>query len=132
MPKLKVFLKSQFSGFIGGVIDFIVMLLMTEIFGWHYVNGIILGAIIGAIVNYYINRRWAFKAREEAVQSQLFKFFLVACGSLILKCLGTYSLTEYVAVDYRIARLIMDLMVSWCFNFVLMYFWVFKTKPAVA
>lgn len=122
------FLKSQVSAFFGGITDYVVMLYCVEALGIHYMTAICIGGFIGAIVNYSISRYWAFDAREEKIQTQVFKYVLVSLGSIILKSGGTFLLTESTHVDYRITRLLVDGVVALGFNYTLQKFWVFK-KP---
>jgi len=122
------FLKSQVSAFFGGITDYFVMLYCVEVLGIHYMTAICIGGFIGAIVNYSISRYWAFDAREEKLQTQVFKYALVSLGSIILKSGGTFLLTETTHIDYRITRLLVDGVVALGFNYTLQKLWVFK-KP---
>ena len=123
--ELGAFSKAQVSAFIGGLIDYSVMIILTEIFNIHYTFSIMAGGIIGAFANYAINRKWSFKTTG-TVHKELTRFTLVALGSIMLKCGGTYGLTEYLGLDYRFSRLIVDAIVSLGFNYTLHRLWVFK------
>ncbi|MFA6807257.1 MAG: GtrA family protein, partial [Bacteroidales bacterium] len=59
---------------------------------------------------------------------QLLKFAVMVINSIILKASGTYFLTSVFKVDYKITRLIVDLIVSLLINYNLQKFWVFKKK----
>ena len=124
-----VFLRAQFSAFIGGVSDYIIMLICVELFGMHYIPAIAVGATFGAVINYSISRSWAFKADQEKISSQFVKYAMVSFGSLVLKTLGTFILTECVLIDYRISKLLTDGIVAFGFNYTLQRYWVFKQKP---
>ena len=127
IPKsIDIFARSQVSAFIGGVVDYLAMIFFTEIVGIHYVASIALGGIVGGVVNYSINRYWAFDARDGKKRTQLPKYLVVAIGSILLKSSGTYALTEWLRLDYRISRLIIDAFVAFGFNFMLQKYWVFK------
>ncbi|WP_040299240.1 GtrA family protein [Arcticibacter svalbardensis] len=125
---LKIFIRAQFSAFTGGIADYLTMIFFTEVVGFHYTLSIFIGGTIGAVVNFTINRYWTFKVNNEdqkSINAQLFRFCLVVCGSICLKISGTYSLTELLRLDYRISRLVVDLIVSLLFNYVLQKHWVF-------
>lgn len=127
------FAKAQISAFIGGIVDYAVMIACTEWLHIHYTVSIIISGLIGAIVNFSINRYWAFQnnqSNQSSVTSQLGKFLLMLAGSIFLKAAGTYLLTQGFRLDYRISRLIIDLVVSLGFNFILQNFWVFKKQQA--
>lgn len=123
------FLKAQLSAFLGGVTDYTIMIFCTEVLGIHYTRSILVSGILGAVVNFSINRFWTFKANTTPVGGQLIKFCLVVLGSVSLKSLGTYLVTENLSIDYRISRLMVDLLVSLGFNYTLQKYWVFRQVP---
>jgi len=102
------------------------MLLCKEILGFSVSLAICISGVVGAIVNFTINRVWAFKKEDAAVGNQLWKFVLVVIGSIVLKSQGTPFLSEQTGIDYKITRLIVELIVSLGFNYPLQRFWVFK------
>jgi putative flippase GtrA len=95
----------------------------------HYTISIAIGGIVGAIVNFSINRYWTFQSYESTVGTQVLKFILIVAGSILLKATGTYLITTFLQVDYRISRLITDIFVSFGFNFLLQKYWVFRKSP---
>jgi len=126
-----VFLKAQVSAFAGGLTDYGLMILFTEILGIHFTISILLSGTLGGIVNFCINRFWAFNDEAEYVASprnQLIKFAAVVLGSISLKSAGTYILQKCFNLDYRIGRLLIDSIVSYGFNYPMMKLWVFKTQ----
>lgn len=124
-----VFIKAQFSAFVGGISDYIIMIFLTEFAGLFYVISIGISGTLGAVINYSLNRYWTFKRTDIPMQTQLKKFVVVVIGSITLKSSGTYILTEWVHIDYKISRLMVDAVVSLGFNFMLQKYWVFR-KPA--
>ncbi len=123
------FAKAQVSAFTGGVCDYLIMIALTEFAGLHYTLSIIFSGIIGAVINFSINRYWSFSAQHAPGQpllKQLSRFSLVVAGSVLLKSGGTFLLTTGVNLDYRISRLVVELIVSWGFNYVLQKYWVFR------
>ena len=130
MPKpIFTFAKAQISAFLGGMLDYAVMIACTELLHIHYTISIIISGTIGAVLNFSLNRYWSFKGQnsnEAPVGSQLVKFCFMVAGSVLLKAFGTYLLTSSLKLDYRISRLIIDVIVSLGFNYVLQNYWVFK------
>ena len=128
--QLLLFSKAQLSAFLGGVVDYVTMVLVTELFSIHYTLSIVVGGMVGALVNFSLNRYWAFKSKEIPYQhgfiKQLFKFILVAMNSIFMKSSGTYLVTYLLGLDYKISRLLVDLSVSLLFNYNLQRCWVFK------
>jgi putative flippase GtrA len=130
LKPLFVFAKAQVSSFFGGLVDYAVMILGTELLHIHYTLSVVAGGIVGAIVNFSLNKHWAFHSKEAQYKdsglNQFLKFTVVVVNSIILKASGTYLLTELVRFSYIISRLITDLFVSLGVNFVLQHFWVFR------
>jgi putative flippase GtrA len=124
------FSKAQLSAFVGGVIDYLIMVFVTEAFHVPYTISIVIGGIIGAIVNFNLNKMWTFNTKDipyrNSINVQVLKFTLVALNSILLKTTGTYLLTKCVGLDYKISRLFIDLFVSLLFNYSLQKFWVFR------
>jgi len=125
------FLQAQVAAFVGGITDYALMVLLTEVFQLHFTFSILISGSVGAIVNFSINRFWVFKNQSgysSRINSQLFKFALVVLGSISLKSFGTLILQKVFQIDYRIGRLITDSFVSYGFNYPLIKYWVFKTN----
>ncbi|UTN02825.1 GtrA family protein [Flavobacterium bizetiae] len=125
------FLRAQVAAFIGGITDYGLMILLTEVCKLHFTFSILISGTIGAIINFSINRFWVFKNQSgysSHINSQLFKFALVVLGSISLKSFGTLVLQKAFQIDYRIGRLITDSFVSYGFNYPLIKYWVFKTN----
>ncbi|RYY27271.1 MAG: GtrA family protein [Sphingobacteriaceae bacterium] len=132
MPKpIFKFAKAQLSAFLGGILDYVVMIACTELLHIHYTVSIIISGTIGAVLNFSLNRYWSFRdqnSNEAPIGTQLVKFCLMVAGSVLLKAFGTYILTSGLKLDYRISRLVIDLIVSLGFNYVLQNYWVFGKK----
>ncbi len=123
---IKQFLKAQASAFIGGMVDYGIMICGVELFLLPVSTSIVISGAIGAVVNFSINRYWTFKDDHTAVGNQLWKFVIVVMGSILLKSQGTPFMTDLTGIDYRITRLMVELVVSLGFNFTLQKFWVFR------
>lgn len=128
---VKLFLKAQVSAFSGGVTDYGLMILLTEWLHIHFTISILISGTMGGIVNFCINRFWAFKSNDgycSSTKGQLIRFFTVVLGSISLKSAGTYLLHSSLNLDYKLGRLLIDSVVSYGFNYPLMKYWVFKTN----
>jgi putative flippase GtrA len=132
IDELFVFGKAQVSAFFGGMVDYLVMIFFTEVFGVHYTISIAIGGVVGALVNFSLNRRWTFHSKNRSYDSsrirQMSKFLLVLLNSIVLKSSGTYFFTSFIGIDYKISRVITDLTVSWVFNYTLQRRWVFRKE----
>ena len=132
--RLIVFAKAQVSAFVGGMTDYAIMVFFTEVFHVHYTISIVIGGVIGALVNFRLNNKWTFHSKnapyKNSLRKQLVKFVLVVLNSIFLKSSGTYLITTYMLIDYKISRIIVDLIVSIGFNYTLQRYWVFKKVDA--
>lgn len=126
MAGWRSFVKAQASAFLGGVFDYLLMVLLTEWGNIYYTYSILISGTAGAVVNFLLNRYWTFNATSEKKRAQLKRFVVVVTGSVLLKSSGTYLLTETAGFDYKISRLFVDAFVSLGFNFTLQKYWVFK------
>lgn len=127
-----VFIKAQLSAFIGGIVDYTVMICCTELLHVHYTISIGIGGIVGAIINFSVNRYWTFntfKANKAPVGAQLVRFVFVVAGSIMLKSFGTFLFTNWLRINYKFSRIIVDIIVSLGFNYLLQTYWVFRKKP---
>ncbi|WP_242691612.1 GtrA family protein [Desertivirga arenae] len=130
---LLTFGKAQVSALSGGLSDYAIMVTLTEVFFVKYTISIVVSGIIGAAINFSLNRRWAFNSEEDfhhSLKSQLLKFSVVIGGSVLLKSAGTFFVTESSGLDYKISRIAVDLLISYSFNYPLIRYWVFKKAKA--
>lgn len=130
VKRLLIFGKAQVSAFLGAMVDYLLMISITEFLGVHYVFSIWIGGVAGGIVNFLVNRHWTFISKDHYYHSplwkQLSKFIIVVLNSIILKSSGTYLFTTFLHTDYIISRMMTDLLVSIFLNYTLQKHWVFK------
>ncbi len=130
--KLFVFAKAQVSAFLGGIADYFLMIYITEVFDVHYVLSIAIGGFAGSVINFTLNKAWAFRSKKRpynhSMSKQMLKFLFVVINSILLKASGTHFFTSFLNTDYKISRIITDLTVSLAFNYVLQKNWVFKKE----
>jgi putative flippase GtrA len=122
----KEFLSAQVAAFIGTAVDFGVVIFLTEIIGVWYVVSNAIGAMCGAITNFFLGRNWVFSSTENKISHQAFRYFLVATGSMILNTLGVYMLTEFTSLNYIYSKIIVAVFIAFTFNFLLQKHFVFK------
>jgi putative flippase GtrA len=127
---LRPFIKAQFSAGAGYVCDYAFMLLLNELWGVYYLIAIAAGGLLGAAVNFLLNKVWAFRTKDAyykfKTSQQLWRFVVVVVGGITLKVVGTNILTILTHIDYKLTRLAMDALVAVCFNYLLQKKWVFR------
>lgn len=133
--KVLTFAKAQVSAFVGGVVDYGVMVFFTEVFHIHYTISIAIGGVIGAAVNFFLNKKWTFYSKnyryKHSFHIQFLRFVLVVINSILLKSSGTFLITHFLHFDYKLSRIIVDIIVSLGFNYILQRFWVFKKQSDI-
>jgi putative flippase GtrA len=106
------------------------MILLTEFIKIHYIVSIAIACTLGAIMNFSVNKMWTFYSKNSpykfSLSQQLWRFLFVVVSSIGLKMFGTFLLTDYAHIDYRISRIITDMIVSIFYNYMLQRYWVFK------
>ncbi|MEM6964942.1 MAG: GtrA family protein [Bacteroidota bacterium] len=124
LPRL--FVSAQMAALAGTVIDFLTVILLTELVGLYYVISNVIGAFFGAITNFLLGRFWVFSAAQKKIVPQAFRYFLVATGSMILNTLGLYGLTELTPLNYIVSKIVVAIAIAFTFNFFLQKNFVYR------
>ena len=127
----KSFSRAQTASITATIADFGFLVLLVEKGGVWYVWATALGALLGAVTNFVINRNWSFQSTSAGLNGQAFKYALVSGGSLALNSAGVYAFTDGVGISYVASKAVTSLLVGVFFNFPLHRYFVF-TVPAVS
>ncbi len=118
--------KAQLSAFLGGLFDFAIYSIGIQVLGFTaYMSNIVSGSL-GAVVNFTINRYWTFDSTSTPVGEQLGKFVVVVVGSIFLKSIGIFFLVDHLSLNPYYSKIIVEILVSLGFNFLMQKYWVFK------
>lgn len=120
------FLRYQVAAIIATMVDFFVLIILTELFDVWYVTSTAVGAFCGALTNFIICRYWAFVNSSNNLANQAVKYTIVSAGSLILNTLFVYLLTDFAGVNYSISKIITAIIIAIFYNFTLQKYYVFK------
>lgn len=120
------FFKYQVAATIATIIDFLVLILLTEVFHIWYVYSTALGALAGAIINFNLCRFWAFSNSKNKFKHQVFRYFFASSGSLILNILFVFLLTHFAHINYSISKIITAIFIAVFYNYILQKYFVFK------
>lgn len=120
------FLKAQASSLTASAVDFAVTTLLKEWAHVGYLAASVWGTISGGVVNFSMNRRWAFSARDKKMFYQALKYLLVWLGNLGLVTLGVYLMTHYGGINYLVSKVSVSLFVGFFYNYTLQKRFVFK------
>jgi putative flippase GtrA len=125
-PLLRSFTKAQISSAVATVADWSVLFGLVEVLQVWYVVAVAIGAIVGAITNFVINRHWSFRATHGKWQKQAVRYSLASALSAALNTAGVYAMTDWLKVHYSISVLAVSIVVGILFNYPLHRFFVFR------
>jgi putative flippase GtrA len=104
------------GGAVGSMLDVAVLVLMVE-HGAPVAVAAFCGAAAGAVMNFVLNRRFAFRDRSPITGRQLARFGLVAVATAMLMALAMQFVAVKLGVPYLIAKLVCAALVfaAWTF-----------------
>jgi putative flippase GtrA len=112
--------------------DFLTMVACVELAGVRPVPATALGALVGGITNFTINRHYTYHATQMPVGGQVWRFALVSGTSLGLNTAGEALFHNVLGVQYLLARVIVATLVSNGWNYPMLKYFVFKLRPPAA
>ena len=113
-------------GFVGGaafLVDYSVLVLLTEVFGMHYLLSATISFILGLITNYLLSVVWVFNNRTLGNRWAEFTVFaIIGVIGLGLNALIMYVCTDKMGIHYMISKII---------STVIVFFWNFFARKIV-
>lgn len=105
-------------GAVAFIIDYTVMLALTEILGAPYIVSTTVGFTVSVVFNYTASMRYVFRRREETSRRREFIIFVaLSVVGLGLNDIAMILSVDILGVDYRIAKIAVTAVVM-VFNFV--------------
>ncbi len=123
---MKTFSKATASALAATVADFGSLTFSVQVLHVFYPYGVAIGAFLGALVNFVINRHWAFEAHEQPLPGQALRYAVVSTGSLLLNTFGVYLVTEKFALFYLASKIVIAIGVGVFFNYPLQKYFVYQ------
>lgn len=120
------FTRSQIAAIICTVFDWGVLFGLVEVFHVWYVVAVTVGAIVGAITNFLMNRYWSFRAVHRHWHGQALRYSLASGLGILLNAGGVYIFTEWLKIHYSISVVLVSVLVGVLVNYPLHRFFVFK------
>lgn len=115
-------------GIIGTIVQYIILILLVQLFSVLPVIASTLGYITGAFVNYYLNYHFTFESNKRHHEAML-KFFIVAGIGLFINVLIMHALIEFASSPYIVAQIAATgSVLAW--GFLANRIWTFKTSES--
>lgn len=125
---MKQFIKANVSSLVSSCCDFLITIILKELFDADAFLASIIGTISGGIINFIIGRYWVFKVHHLNIYQQSRRYFMIWAGNLLLNATGVYFLLTYAGLNYILAKLITSITVAVGYNYPLQKKYVFKNN----
>lgn len=102
---LKQIVKFGFTGGISFIVDYSVLVFLTEILGLNYLVSNCLSFIISVIVNYILSMRFVFKSVNNNKVFDFIIFIVLSVIGLGLNSLIMFICTDYIGIHYMISKI---------------------------
>lgn len=112
------FMKFGIVGVIAFVIDYGVMIFLTEVFDVPYLISTTVSFVVSVIFNYFASMRFVFKRKDDMSRRREFIIFIVlsVCG-LGINDLLMWLMVDSLYIDYRLSKIVVTVVVA-VWNFV--------------
>ncbi len=96
--------------FVGGaafIVDYGLLVILTELFNFHYLLSATISFIAGLVVNYLISISWIFK--NSKLSNTILEFLIygaIGVVGLLLNNVLLYFFTDIIHIHYMISKLI--------------------------
>jgi len=95
--------------------------------GLHYQIGNVAAFIVSSLNGYIFNKQWVFKAHTDKKRAQMFKYYMVYCGSLLISMLLSYVWINHFDINEYISP-VLNLIITVPVNYTLSKKWVYANK----
>ena len=97
--------KFGFTGGISFIVDYSVLVFLTEILGLNYLVSNCLSFIISVIVNYILSMKFVFKSVNNNKVFDFIIFVVLSVIGLGLNSLIMFICTDYIEIHYMISKI---------------------------
>ena len=101
-------------GFTGGVcflIDYGIMVLLTDVFGVHYLVSSGISFTVSVVINYMMCVQWVFKSDKKQSRKAVLIFVGSSIVGLFLNQIFMWLFVDLIRVDYKISKIIATILV---------------------
>lgn len=131
------FQRAWVASAVATVVDYGTFTLLVEVVGIYTGTSRALGALIGAVTNFTLNKLYTFRTQQNSVLVEVPRYAAISLTSLLLNTVGVILLTEGRRWNPLFAAAVVGVAVSVCWNLPLHRIFVFrehggKHRPALA
>ena len=120
------FFKFGLVGFLGTLINLLILYVFTEFVGIYYLVSAIIAFFVAMTSNFILNKIWTFKEPIKLnVGKKYLQFSLVSVVALFVNLFFLYVFTEFLGIYYLISQ-VLAIGVSLIINFLGNKIWTFK------
>lgn len=131
------FQRAWVASAVATIVDYGTFTLLVEVIGIYTGTSRALGALLGAITNFTLNKLYTFRSRENSVLIEVPRYAAISLTSLLLNTVGVILLTEGLRWNPLVAAAMVGVLVSLFWNLPLHRIFVFREqsgrhRPALA
>ena len=123
-------IKFSAVGALGTLVHYSVLVFLVQLLSVNVLAASSTGAIVGALVNYFLNYKWTFNSNKRHSEAMA-KFFAVAAVGFVMNGLFMALFTEALAMYYLIAQ-VMTTGIVLFWNFLANHYWTFHKLSSKA
>ncbi len=123
---IQTFIRYNISSVIATLIDFLVLVILTEYFAVWYLISAITGAVSGGVTSFLLGRNWAFNNKSGNVYRQAVRYTITWIGSIFLNVGGLYFFVDILNIQYVLSKVIISTLVGLGFNYLMQKYFIFR------
>lgn len=120
-----VVVKFAAVGVLNTAVHVMTTVLLVEMLHVNPVPASVVGFVFAVTVSFLLNTYWTFR-RSDNLSRRFLRFLLVSVSAMLLNTLIMYAAVDVYAIHYLIGLALVLLIVP-AYNFVLNYFWSFRS-----
>ena len=124
------FQRAWIASAIATAVDYGTFTILVEVVGVYTGTSRALGALLGAITNFIVNKVYTFRTRDNSVLVEVPRYAAISLTSLLLNTVGVILFTEGMRWNPLIAAAVVGIGVSLCWNLPLHRIFVFREQTA--
>ena len=114
---IKQILKFGIVGIIAFIIDYLLLYVLTEYIGIHYLISSIISFTVSVIFNYIFSIKWVFDVKKKQGTKEFIIFLILSVIGLLINSLIMYLLVDIFNIHYMVSKLVSTFIVM-IYNFI--------------